>query len=59
MGAKNGLLVEVVGIRLAPARVVCWEAQRIEVLLGGDNREKIVVVFVNRTRETRFDDRPR
>lgn len=58
MGSKNGLLIDIIRIRLTSPRVIRWEAQRIEILLGGDDWIEIVVVFVRWTGEAGFDDCP-
>lgn len=51
VGAQDRLVVDVVRVRLAPARVVGRETQRVEVLVRRDDREEGVVVFVGRRGE--------
>ncbi len=57
--AENSIAIDVVCICRISARVIRWEAERIEVLVGGHDREEVVVGAVFGGREMGFDNAPR
>lgn len=54
--SQDGVLIDIVGVRLAPPGMIRWKAERIEVLICGDYRKEGVMVFVGWRRKFGFDD---
>ena len=52
---QDRLLVHVIGVCFAAARMIGGKAEGVEVLVRGHDGEECVVVFICRGRETRFD----
>jgi hypothetical protein len=56
MCSKQCGFIDVVCIGKGPARVVGWEAERVEVLVGCDDGVVIVIVVESRGGKVGFDD---
>ena len=56
VGTQDGVLVDIVRIRLASPWMVQRETKGVEVLVYGDDGREVTVIFVDRLRELPFNE---